>query len=118
MTMLFLTLALTLVLQMPRLGWDQMAPSAAEAEVYVYRLYIGTSVVGIVLNDAQCLDISGTSIFTCTAALPLLAPGRYRVQLTAANEGGESAKSSLFQFRVRRGKATADLTEEEEEDIP
>jgi hypothetical protein len=87
-----------------KLGFDQAAASLADAQGYVYRMYLDGAATGAVLV-ATCGGT--TSPFTCTAPLPALTTGTHTSQLTAsvvlpAPDGRtiESAKSTALTFRL------------------
>lgn len=79
-----------------RLGWDQAAPTLAEANAYTYRQYPDGATTGTVLTGVVCTGT--TSPFLCGVPFPAFTPGAHSIQLTAANAAGESLKSLPFNF--------------------
>lgn len=62
-------------------GWDQEAASAAQAQSYVYTLYVNGG--GSPLGDVSCSRSPVFRTFECVAPLPDLAPGTYALELAA-----------------------------------
>lgn len=81
-----------------RLGWDQQAASAAEAESFTYKHYLDGNLSGVVLSPVTCVvgPVAGT--FTCSTPFPAVTPGSHTSQVSAANEAGESLKSNVFAY--------------------
>ena len=75
--------------------FDQIAPDLATANGYTYRYYADAATVGATLT-AVCTGTA--SPFTCSAPIPAFTPGSHAVTITAANIGGESAKSAPLSF--------------------
>lgn len=84
-----------------QIGWDQEAPTLAEAQGYIYKYYADDSATGITLVSVTCSG--ATSPFLCQVAFPAFTPGPHNLVLTASNLAGESLKSSpplTFKFVV------------------
>lgn len=79
-----------------RLGWDQDAPTLADAQAYTYKYYADGSTTGIVLSGVTCTGTA--SPFVCSAPFPAFTPGNHRITLAAANLAGESDKSLPLDF--------------------
>lgn len=95
---LITTYAFSQVIATDRIGWDQIAPSLADAQGYTYRYYPDAVTTGTILTPVVC---SGTtSPFVCSAAFPAFTPGAHTLTLTAANIAGESGKSSVYSFTM------------------
>lgn len=78
-----------------KVGWDQSAPTLADAQGYTYNLYADGSTTAQVLT-ATC---TGTvSPFSCEAPFPAFTPGNHTLTLSAKNIAGESAKTAPFAF--------------------
>lgn len=104
MKRVFLTIILLLVpsfvfsqaIPTSRLGWDQDAPTLADAQAYTYKYYADGSTTGVALTGVTCTG--SASPFTCSAAFPAFTPGNHRITLAASNLAGESAKSNPLDF--------------------
>lgn len=104
MKRVFLTIILLLVpsfvfsqaIPTSRLGWDQDAPTLADAQAYTYKYYADGSTTGVALTSVTCTG--STSPFVCSAAFPAFTPGNHRITLAASNLAGESAKSNPLDF--------------------
>jgi hypothetical protein len=79
-----------------KIGWDQAAPSLAEAQGYIYKYYPDSATVGTTLNLVTC--IGTISPYQCEVAFPAFTPGAHTLTITAGNIAGESAKSSPLNF--------------------
>lgn len=79
-----------------RLGWDQDAPTLADAQAYTYKYYADGSTTGIVLSGVTCTGTA--SPFVCSAPFPAFTPGNHRITLAAQNLAGESAQSLPLDF--------------------
>jgi hypothetical protein len=82
------------------LAFDQDAPDLAAANSYVYRHYDDDSATGVVFSPVTCSERVPPVIggFTCVTPFPAYTPGAHSFQATAANEAGESLKSTPFAF--------------------
>jgi hypothetical protein len=79
-----------------RFGWDQTAPTLADAQGYTYKYYPDGSATGVTFTDVTC---TGTvSPFQCSVLIPAFTPGNHTIEMTATNIAGESAKSAPFAF--------------------
>lgn len=77
-------------------GWNQAAPTLADASGYVYRTYDNGSTTPAVMAGVTC---AGTvSPYQCEAPFPPMSPGNHSLTLTASNIAGESGKSVPFVF--------------------
>ena len=85
------------VIATDQLAWDQPAPSLADAQAYVYKLYTDGGTQGVTLSGVTC---SGTaSPFLCQLPFPAFTPGvEHTIVVTASNLAGESAKTGTFKF--------------------
>ena len=79
-----------------KIGWDQTAPTLAEAQGYTYKYYPDTATVGTTLISVTC--VGTVSPYQCEVAFPAFTPGAHTLTLTANNLAGESAKSSPLSF--------------------
>jgi len=79
-----------------KLAWDQVAPSLAEAQGYIYKFYSDGSNVANTMTSTTCTGT--TAPFTCTNNFPPFTPGPHTLTITASNSAGESAKSTVFTF--------------------
>lgn len=77
-------------------GWDQAAPSLADANAYVYKFYLNGAAVGVIAAPVVCSGAA--SPFLCVTLIPAFTPGTHAIQATASNAAGESPKSSPFTF--------------------
>lgn len=77
------------------LAWD-MNHSQADAQSFTYRVYLNGATTGQVIPTVTCTVAN--SVTTCRTSLVGLTPGKYSVQLTAANSQGESGKSVALAF--------------------
>lgn len=80
------------------LAWDMPNTTQADAQSYTYRVYLNAATVGTVATGVTCTAAGSPSVTTCRLTLVGLTPGKYSVQLTAANSVGESAKSVVLAF--------------------
>jgi hypothetical protein len=71
--------------------WQQGAADLAEASSYVYRAYVDT--MPVILAHA-CQATAQPMIFACAASIGPQLVGAHSAQLTAANQAGESEKST------------------------
>lgn len=84
-----------------KIGWDQQAPSLAEAQAYTYKYYPDGVTIGIVLTGVTCTAVNaptGTVVPQCEVAFPAFTPGSHTLTLTASNSAGESVKSPTLSF--------------------
>lgn len=79
-----------------KIGWDQDAPSLAEAQSYTYKYYPDSAQGNAILANATCSGAG--SPFQCQAPFPAFTPGPHTLTLTASNIAGESAQSSPLSF--------------------
>lgn len=79
-----------------KVGWEQDATSATEAQAYAYKHYSDGSTTGIPLTNIICTGTAPT--FQCQATIPTYTQGNHTIQLTASNTAGESLKSSPLSF--------------------
>lgn len=79
-----------------KIGWDQSAPTLAEAQGYIYKYYPDASPSGTTLTSVTCTG--DASPFKCEVAFPAFTPGNHTLALTAGNAAGESIKSSILSF--------------------
>ena len=79
-----------------KIGWDQEAPTLADAQGYTYKYYPDNAPSGVTLSGVVCSGAA--SPFTCTAPFPAFTPGNHSITMTAANLAGESAKTSPLDF--------------------
>lgn len=77
------------------LVFDQIAPDLMTANSYTYKYYPDGSITGMNLT-VNCTG--NASPFTCTSPMPAFTPGVHSLTVTAANEAGESPKSSSISF--------------------
>lgn len=101
--------AQTGVLQSDHLAWDQAAPTLAQAQAYVYQVYVDGGAAQRATN-VQCAGTS--SPFQCTGTPPALTFGVHSLTLTTSEQLtdgrlAESPASVAFQFRVVSAPATA-----------
>jgi len=104
MKKIFITAALILVtatavlaqaIPTSKLGWDQGAPTLAEAQGYTYLVYADGATTPLTLT-ATCV---GTATpFQCEAPFPAFTPGNHTLTMSAKNAAGESAKTAPFPF--------------------
>ncbi len=97
----------------PRLAWDQFAPSAGELRRYSFVLYVDGSPVP--LPGATCGALAAETLTaSCLSPLPAMAPGQHTLEMaTRVTENGvviESARSAPITYTVG-GSATASVTE-------
>lgn len=83
-----------------KIGWDQVAPTLAEAQGYTYKYYPDASTTGVALTSVVCSSITSPTgaIIQCEAPFPAFTPGSHVMALTASNTAGESAKSVPISF--------------------
>lgn len=75
-----------------KIGWDQAAPTLAEAQGYTYKYYPDSATAGTALVSVTC---AGTvSPYQCEVAFPAFTPGSHTLTITASNLAGESVKST------------------------
>ena len=79
-----------------KIGWDQSAPTLAEAQSYVYKYYPDAATAGVALASVTCAGT--TSPYQCEVPFPAFTPGSHTLTLTASNAAGESAKSAVLAF--------------------
>ena len=79
-----------------KIGWDQSAPTLAEAQGYTYKYYPDASPTGTTLATVTCAGT--TSPYQCEVAFPAFTPGNHTLTLTASNIAGESVKSAPLNF--------------------
>lgn len=104
--LVILCLASTAFAQTPvttanKIGWDQQAPSLAEAQAYTYKYYPDGATTGIALTGVVCTAVTsptGTVVPQCEVAFPAFTPGSHTLSITASNEAGESVKSAPLNF--------------------
>jgi hypothetical protein len=81
-----------------RLAWDQEVAAGVDIRTFSFVAYVDT--IRTVLNGVSCQPISGNSLASCSAALPLMSAGRHIVQVAAVRQVGsgaaESDKSAVF----------------------
>ena len=99
---IILSLASTVYAQTPatgtsKIGWDQSATTLAEAQAYTYKYYPDSATTGVTLTSVTC--IGTTSPYQCEVPFPAFTPGSHALTLTTSNEAGESAKSSVLNFK-------------------
>jgi hypothetical protein len=89
-----------------KLGWDQAAPTLADAQGYTYKYFPDSATTGTALVSVTC--IGATSPYQCDVAFPAFTPGPHTLTLTTSNIAGESVKSLPlnFAFVVTPGAAT------------
>lgn len=75
-----------------KIGWEQSAPTLADAQNYTYKYYPDAANAGIPLTAVTCTGTA--SPFACEVAFPAFTPGSHTLTLTASNAAGESPKSS------------------------
>lgn len=110
-TIIILLVASTVYAQPPvtganKIGWDQAAPTLADAQGYTYKYYPDSATVGTTLVSVTC---AGTvSPYQCQVPFPAFTPGPHNLTLTAGNLAGESVKSAplSFAFVVTPGAPT------------
>lgn len=79
-------------------SWDQEAQSLDEAQSATYRYYLDMAATGIQIPTVQ---VTGTqSPFQCKFLAPLFPAGVHRIEFTADNSLGESARSLPFDFVI------------------
>lgn len=78
------------------LAWTQSDATPAEAQTFLYRVYLDTA-SPVVLSGVTCLVVNGTT--DCSAPLPAPSIGIHTLQLTAENAYGEGEKSALLTFK-------------------
>lgn len=81
-----------------KFGWDQTAPTLADAQGYTYRIYADGATTGQALANVTCVTTATAGTFSCDAPIPAFTPGNHTATLTASNIAGESAKSSPLAF--------------------
>jgi len=79
-----------------KIGWDQAAPTLAEAQGYTFKYYPDTATVGTTLISVTC--VGTVSPYQCEVAFPAFTPGAHTLTLTANNLAGESVKSAPLSF--------------------
>ena len=79
-----------------RLGWDQGAPTLADANGYTYKSFADGVAPGVVLTGVTCAGT--TSPYACVVNFPAFTPGSHTIQISAANIAGESLPSAPFSF--------------------
>lgn len=79
-----------------RVGWDQAAPTLADANAYTYKYYPDGSATAVNFTGVTCTGTA--SPFQCVVGFPAFAPGNHTMQITASNAAGESVKSTPFAF--------------------
>jgi hypothetical protein len=79
-----------------QLVWDQGNATAAEAQVFTYRMYADGAVTGTVLSGVTCAVVA--TVVTCQVPFPAFTPGAHTLQLSAENAAGEGPKSAAFSF--------------------
>jgi hypothetical protein len=86
-----------------RLAWDQDAADAAQAEAYIYTLYVDGR--GMPLSGVACSPTSNRRVYDCIAALPYLTAGTHALALSGGYfDGGallESTRSATIYISVR-----------------
>lgn len=94
-----------------RLGWDQAAPSLAEAQGFTYKVYVDAGATGTLLTAVTCAGV--TSPFQCSGAFPALSAGVHSLQITAGNVNNgvpqESLKSNTLSLVFRALAAPTNL---------
>lgn len=87
------------------LAWDILAPDAATAESYLYRYYLDGAVTGAVFMGVTCATSARFGALPntqeCQVAFPAVTPGTHTLEVSAANEAGESTKSAPFTFTMK-----------------
>lgn len=78
-------------------AFDQDAADLATVQAFTFRHYPDGVIVGVPLTGVTCTGT--TSPFACKVAFPAFTPGPHALTLSAANEAGESLKSTPFAFR-------------------
>lgn len=79
-----------------KIGWDQAAPTLADAQGYTYKYYADAATTGITLAGVTCAGT--TSPYQCEVPFPAFTPGNHTLTLTAGNLAGESVKSAPLSF--------------------
>lgn len=85
-----------------RLGWDQLAATAAELATFRYLIYVDAS-AGTEVQDVSCASTPGAAGFACSGRLPAMTAGAHTLALSAFIEAGtrlESARSSSLSVIV------------------
>jgi hypothetical protein len=78
--------------------WDQVAPNLSTANGYTYRAYFDDG-PGMIMTSVSCVTGMSEPI-TCSWVLPTLTTGTHTLQLTAANQFGESVRSMILTIIV------------------
>lgn len=99
--LIVLAVAAPAVAQVPvtganKIGWDQAAPTLADAQGYTYKYFADAATAGIALAAVTCTGT--TSPYQCEVPFPAFTPGNHTLTLTAGNLAGESAKSAPLSF--------------------
>jgi hypothetical protein len=76
--------------------WDMAGSTPTEAQLYIYRYYLD-ALPAVILQGVTCSVVN--NVTTCMAPLPIPPNGTHTAQLTAANEYGESDKSTPYSFK-------------------
>jgi len=89
-----------------RLQWSQVAPSAARARQYQYRLYIDSD--GRPFAGVQCNDAAGSAGYDCSAVLPGVPNGTHTLSLSATENGVEGPRSVPLAVLVDANRQATD----------
>jgi hypothetical protein len=87
----------TLAAQPPlTLAWTQVDATPAEAQTFLYRVYLDAA-SPFVLSGVTCTLLTGVT--DCSAPLPAPSIGTHTLQLTGENAYGESERSAALTFK-------------------
>lgn len=75
-----------------RIGWDQLAATAADLATFRYLVYVDTN-AGAELRNLSCASTPGAAGFACSAGLPSMTPGAHTLRLSAFVDEGTRLES-------------------------
>lgn len=95
-------LAQLLTVLIPTLSWEQPSTTAAQAQAYVYTLYVNTTTTAVLAHTCvEVQGIDGLPMATCWGDFPIASPGTYLAELTAKDQSGnESGHSNQISVTV------------------